>query len=58
MVCRRNRKEVSAVPKQTGTKQITYDVFELGVIDWALGDREAPCPGSIYSFRRLRAQDT
>ena len=38
-------------------EQITYDAFELGVIDWALGDRKDPCPGSIYSFRRLRAQD-
>ncbi len=38
-------------------EQITYDAFELGVVDWALGDRKDPCPGSIYSFRRLRAQD-
>ena len=43
---------------QDDHEQITYDVFELGVIDCALGDREAPCPGSIYSFRRLRAQET
>ena len=35
-------------------EQITYDAFELGVIDWALGDREDRCPGEIYSFRRLR----
>ena len=35
-------------------EQITYDVFELGVIDWALGDREDRCPGEIYSFRRLK----
>ena len=38
-------------------EQITYDAFELGVVNWALGDRKDPCPGSIYSFRRLRAQD-
>jgi len=35
-------------------EQITYDVFELGVIDWALGSREERCPGEIYSFRRLK----
>ena len=35
-------------------EQITYDVFELGIIDWAMGDREDRCPGEIYSFRRLR----
>ena len=35
-------------------EQITYDVFELGIVDWALGTREDPCPGDIYSFRRLR----
>ena len=34
-------------------EQITYDVMNLGVIAWALGDREGPCPGDIYSFRRL-----
>ena len=38
-------------------EQITYDAFELGVVDWALGERKDPCPGSIYSFRRLRAQE-
>ena len=38
-------------------EQITYDVFELGVVDWALGDRAGRCPGEIYSFRRLRAQN-
>ena len=37
-------------------EQITYDVMNLGVIDWALGDREGPCPGEIYSFRRLTPQ--
>ena len=35
-------------------EQITYDAFELGVIDWALGTREERCPGEIYSFRRLK----
>ena len=39
---------------QNAHEQITCDVFSLGVIDWALGDREDPCPGTIYSFRRLR----
>ncbi len=34
-------------------EQITYDAMNLGVIDWALGDRSGPCPGEIYSFRRL-----
>ena len=38
-------------------EQITYDAFELGVIDWALGTREERCPGEIYSFRRLKAEN-
>ncbi len=37
-------------------EQITYDVMNLGVIDWALGDRKDPCPGDIYSFQRLKPQ--
>ena len=36
-------------------EQISYDALGMGVIDWALGDREGPCPGEIYSFRRLMA---
>lgn len=35
-------------------EQITYDAMNLGVFDWALGDRTGPCPGEIYSFRRLK----
>ena len=35
-------------------EQITYDAFNLGVIDWALGDRTNPCPGEIYVFQRLK----
>lgn len=35
-------------------EQITYDAFNLGVIDWALGDRSGHCPGEIYVFQRLK----
>lgn len=34
-------------------EQISYDALGMGVIDWALTDRSKPCPGEIYSFRRL-----
>ena len=37
-------------------EQITYDAMDLGVIDWALGDRSEKCPGEIYSFRRLKPE--
>ncbi|MBR7073585.1 MAG: hypothetical protein IKI39_00595 [Oscillospiraceae bacterium] len=34
-------------------EQISYDALGMGIIDWALTDRSKPCPGEIYSFRRL-----
>ena len=34
-------------------EQISYDALGMGIIDWALTDRTKPCPGEIYSFRRL-----
>ena len=34
-------------------EQISYDALGMGIIDWALTDRSRPCPGEIYSFRRL-----
>ena len=34
-------------------EQISYDALGMGIIDWALTDRSRPCPGGIYSFRRL-----
>ncbi len=34
-------------------EQISYDALGMGIIDWALTDRSKPCPGKIYSFRRL-----
>ena len=36
-------------------EQISYDALGMGIIDWALTDRSKPCPGDIYSFRRLMA---
>ena len=35
-------------------EQISYDALGMGIIDWALTDRSRPCPGEIYSFRRLK----
>lgn len=35
-------------------EQISYDALGMGIIDWALTDRSKPCPGEIYSFRRLK----
>ena len=37
-------------------EQISYDVLGMGVIDWALGDREGHCPGEIFTFRRLKRE--
>lgn len=34
-------------------ERITYDAMGMGVIHWALGDRQEACPLDIYSFTKL-----